>query len=150
MREIPYSGRSDNQFTRAAQDRDRALLPEPVQALLRELFEKRDQHIQDEARLAEEIEKALTARDLVSGEKAREARLHVCLTEARSPMKTLLKKRAFVEAAALLENAMDKSDLPDDLTESEEEQMREFIRKEIVNELHLLAAAVGQKKADRR
>lgn len=72
MREIPYSGRSENPFTRAAQDRDRALLPEPVQKLLHELFARRDQHAKIEAMLAEEIEKALTARDSVSGEKARE------------------------------------------------------------------------------
>jgi len=72
MREIPYSGRSENPFTRAAQDRDRALLPETVQQLLRDLFEKRDQHAKDEARYAEVIEQELTARDSVSGEKARE------------------------------------------------------------------------------
>ncbi len=63
MREIPYSGRSENPFTRAAQDRDRALLPEPVQALLQELFEIRDKFAKDEAGLAEAIEKELTARD---------------------------------------------------------------------------------------
>jgi hypothetical protein len=71
VREIPYSGRSENPFTRAAQDRDRALLPETVQVLLRRLFRGRDEHAQDEARLAEEIEKALTARDSVGGEAVR-------------------------------------------------------------------------------
>lgn len=68
---IPLSDRSDNHFTRAAQERDRALLPEPVQVLLRELFEKRDQYSKDEARIESEIEEAMAARDSVSGDAVR-------------------------------------------------------------------------------
>lgn len=64
---IILSDRSGNPFTRAAQERDRALLPEPVQALLRELFEKRDQLAKDEKRIEMEIEAVLTAEKLEQG-----------------------------------------------------------------------------------
>ena len=63
VREIPYSGRSENPLTRAAQDRDRELLPEPVQVLLRELFLRRDRHAQDEADIGAAIEEELAMRD---------------------------------------------------------------------------------------
>ena len=46
-------------------------------------------------------------------------------------MKRALKQRSFREAAAFLENGMDDWDLPSDLTEDEEHEMREFIRDEI-------------------
>lgn len=61
MKEVPYSGRSENPLTRAAQDRDRALLPEPVQVLLRELFLRRDRHANDEAEIGVAIEEELVA-----------------------------------------------------------------------------------------
>lgn len=69
---IPFSDRSDNHFTRAAQERDRALLPESVQALLRVLFEKRDQYAKDEAEIEAAIEKEMAARDSVSRTETRE------------------------------------------------------------------------------
>jgi methionyl-tRNA synthetase len=60
---IPFSDRSDNHFTRTSQERDRALLPEPVQELLRGLFEKRDQLAKDEVEIEAAIERELTKRD---------------------------------------------------------------------------------------
>lgn len=51
-------------------------------------------------------------------------------------MKSELRRRAYAEAAALLEVDMDGADLPYDLSEKEESQMREFIRNEIVAMLH--------------
>lgn len=50
-------------------------------------------------------------------------------------MKRALKKRAYREAAALLRSDMDAVELPDDLTEEEESEMREFIRREVADQL---------------
>ncbi len=47
-------------------------------------------------------------------------------------MKLALKKRAYEEAAALLETEMDRIDMPEDLNAIEESEMREFIRVNIV------------------
>ena len=50
-------------------------------------------------------------------------------------MKVELKKRSYREAAELLRNRMDMADLPDDLSEKEESEMREFIRNKICDDL---------------
>ncbi len=47
----------------------------------------------------------------------------------------VLERRAYREAAALLRAEMDSIDLPPDLTEEEEDAMREFIRNTIADEL---------------
>jgi hypothetical protein len=50
-------------------------------------------------------------------------------------MKATLRRRAYREAAVLLETGMDAYDLPPDLSEKDESLMREFIRIEIVKML---------------
>lgn len=50
-------------------------------------------------------------------------------------MKAALKRRAYRFASALLANSMDAVELPEDLTEQEEDQMREFIRINISDQI---------------
>lgn len=50
-------------------------------------------------------------------------------------MKASLKRRAYRYASALLANSMDSVELPDDLTEKEEDEMREFIRVNISDQI---------------
>lgn len=54
-------------------------------------------------------------------------------------MKRSLKSRAYLEAASILENTMDAYDLPQDISEAEESEMREFIRVQVVKELRARA-----------
>lgn len=56
-------------------------------------------------------------------------------------MKRALRRRAYAEAAQILTDAMSRADLPDDLTESEEDEVREFIRNHIAGELERKSGA---------
>lgn len=57
-------------------------------------------------------------------------------------MKPALIRRAYLESAAWLEVDCDRCELPGDLTEEEEEEVREFMRVEVVKVLRALGEAV--------
>jgi len=60
-------------------------------------------------------------------------------------MKRELKARSYAEAAQVLRVEMDAIDLPPDLSEAEEAEMREFIRNEIADALDAMGARLAQR-----
>jgi len=67
-------------------------------------------------------------------------------SEDSSPMKRALKSRAYTEAASLLNAEMSAVDLPPDLSEEEENEMREFIRDHIVGELRAKSERIRNRR----
>jgi hypothetical protein len=65
-------------------------------------------------------------------------------------MKRALKSRAYTEAAELLNAEMSAVDLPPDLSEEEENEMREFIRNQIVGELRAKSDRLAQRTRSRK
>lgn len=65
-------------------------------------------------------------------------------------MKREVKARAYAEAARILAHQMDLIDLPEDLSEKDEDSMREFIRNNIADGLSARAARLRGGKDPRR